>query len=170
MTKPCTVPGPTLTPDLIASLGVRTWLDHTTDGRQFAPLLLTHRPVDRNGEGIDVIEQRMHGVAEALGVLPPGPKLPDAGPRVFLQHSGMTLVHFDGTPNALRVPHSTRWSHIVAELGHVVLAVGLDPLSPQAYGAEIDRYIEATGDSGRIRFAAATVVTAQRGDRVNALP
>jgi hypothetical protein len=161
MTNTLTPVAPTA--GLIASLGVRPWIDHTADGRNFAPALITHRPGRRDSDTPEVIEARMMGVADALGAVPGDRPLPDVGQRVRV-HRGVVLVRLDGTPHALSV-RAPRWGQIITGLGLVLLAVGLDPLSPGAYGAEIDEYIEHAGASGRIRFAGARVALGARHSR-----
>ncbi|WP_029391765.1 hypothetical protein [Streptomyces xiaopingdaonensis] len=156
---------PVPTPGLIASLHVRLWLDHTADGRQFAPLLITHPPARRTGEDAATIEARMRGVAEAIGASPPGPLLPESGPRLTVHGAGLLLVHLDGTPHALRLHQPARRLHVLAGLGQVLLAVGLDPLGSHACGAAVDRYVEAAGEAGRVCFAAAGVLVGGRWGR-----
>lgn len=143
------------TPGVIASLTVRPWLDHTEGGAHFAPMLITHPAPRRDSDTPAEIEQRMLGVADALGALPPDARMTDTGPRVTV-HRGIVLVRLDGTPHVLKV-RAPRWGRIITGLGAVVLAVGLDPLSSGACGAEVDEYIERAGSTGRIRFAGARV-------------
>ncbi|MFD9212110.1 hypothetical protein ACFVY9_03120 [Streptomyces sp. NPDC059544] len=143
------------TPGLIASLTVRPWLDHTEGGEHFAPMLITHPAPRRDDDTPAAIEARMLGVADALGAVQPDRRLPDTGMRVAV-HRGVVLVRLDGTSHTLTV-RAPRWGRIITGLGAVVLAVGLDPLSAGAHGAEIDEYIERAGGAGRILFAGAQV-------------
>ncbi|MEV6836750.1 hypothetical protein AB0N17_19960 [Streptomyces sp. NPDC051133] len=143
------------TPGVIASLGIRPWIDHTAAGQHFAPMLITHPTPRRDDDTPEAIEARMRGVAQALGAGRPDRELPDVGPRVAI-HRGVVLVRLDGTPHALTA-RAPRWGQIITGLGLVLLAVGLDPLSPGAHGAEVDEYIERAGATGRIRFAGARV-------------
>lgn len=151
-----TAEAPRPTPGLIASLGVRLWLDRTPTGQAFAALLLTHPLGRREDETPAAIEQRMLGVAEALGAAPAGETVPDAGERITLRPSGL-LVHFDDTPHALHVPYPRPSGRFVAELGDVLVSIGLDPLATSAHGAEVDEYITRTTASGRMWCAAARV-------------
>lgn len=144
-------------PGLIASLSVRTWFDYTTDGKQFAPLLLTHPPARRCGESAETIERDMQLVADSLGALPPGPSLPNVGKRVSLRADGVLLVRFDGGGHVLRVRKLARLAPMLDYLGHMLIVVGLDPLDPFVYGDDVDQYIENVGASGRVRFAVAGV-------------
>lgn len=144
-------------PGLIASLGVRLWLDHTSDGRQFAPLLLTHPPARRGGETAATIERDMRLVADSLGALPPGPSVPYVGERVALRDGGLLLVRFNGAGHVLRVRKVARLADMLDHLGHVLIVVGLDPLDKLAHGDAVDRYIEGVCEAGRVRFARADV-------------
>lgn len=148
------------TPGLIASLGVRPWIDHTVDGKGFAPVLITHPPARGEADTPAAIEERMRSVAHALGAAPADRTLPDAGERVAA-HNGVVLVRLDGTPHALTT-RAGNWGRVICETGHVLLAVGLDPLSPAAVGPEVDEYLVASTRSGRLYFAAASVADSAR--------
>ncbi|MFF9568518.1 hypothetical protein [Streptomyces sp. NPDC014685] len=156
-------------PGLIAKLTVRTWLDFTADGRMFVPMLITYPAPQFEDVDPVRVEQDMLGVAAALATTPTeldmlgGGAPAHAGRRVHLTDNGLLLVRFDGTPWALRVAKAPRWSRLVAELGHVLLAVGLDELSAVASRAEVDEYIERAGRTGRIHAAVADVVNARGG-------
>lgn len=156
---------PSPTPGLIATINARTWLDHTIDGRVFSPVLLTYpAPQFEDADPVEV-ERQMSIVAASLGARPPGPALPEIGERVTVHDGGVTLVHFDGSPYALRLPKHPRWTQVVAGLGQVLLAVGLDELSPVASRSEVDEYIETAGSNGRILFGLACVATSPRSVR-----
>ncbi|MEW1867062.1 hypothetical protein AB0420_02490 [Streptomyces caelestis] len=148
------------TPGIIASLTVRPWLDYTEYGAHFAPMLITHPPARRDDDTPAAIEARMRGIASALGAVPSNRRMADAGTRVAV-HRGVVLLRLDGTPHALTV-RAPRWGRIITGLGAVLLAVGLDPLSSGACGAEVDEYLERAGETGRIRFAGARVATHPR--------
>lgn len=51
---------------------------------------------------------------------------------------------------------------MITEIGHVLLAVGLDPLSTAANGAEVNEYITASVKANRLYFAAASVAASAR--------
>ncbi|MFF1400926.1 hypothetical protein ACFVZD_45310 [Streptomyces sp. NPDC058287] len=145
---------------LIASLSVRPWIDHTADGKGFAPVLITHPPGRHDADTAVAIEHRMHCVARSLGAAPPWATLPNVGERVAV-HSGVVLVRLDGCDHMLTM-RAGRWAQVIVELGQVLLAVGLDPLSPGACGADVDEYIECSGKSGRLYFALAEVAESPR--------
>lgn len=148
------------TPGLIASLGVRPWVDRTNDGEGFAPMLITHPPARRDADTAATIEARMRSVAHALGAAPAHETLPDAGERIAV-HNGVMLLRLDGTPHTLTT-RAGNWGRVITEIGHVLLAVGLDPLSPAAVGPEVDEYLVSSAKSGRLYFAAATVADPAR--------
>lgn len=144
------------TAGLIASLDVRTWLDHTPNAEVFASVLITHPPARRVGESPQAIAQRMLGVAHALGAASPSAELPDVGARVICRH-GVVALALDGTDYLLRVPKQAEWAETIANLGQVLVVVGLDPLSAAAHGDQVNEYIAASCHNGRMRFAAARV-------------
>ncbi|MFF1498725.1 hypothetical protein ACFVZR_02310 [Streptomyces sp. NPDC058316] len=155
------------TSGLIARLNVRTWLDHTVDGRMFAPMLITYpAPQFEDADPVEV-ERQMLGVARSLGAVPAvlgtahGMAPAFAGRRVTVHPGGDMLVHFDGCSYSLRVTKSPRWSSLVMNLGHVLLAVGLDELSAVASRSEIDEYIEHAGETGRIHATVAALTEAR---------
>ncbi|MET7362405.1 hypothetical protein ABZS76_28795 [Streptomyces sp. NPDC005562] len=148
------------TPGVIASLSVRPWVDHTSDGRGFAPMLITHPTPRRDDDTAAVIESRMRSVVHALGAAPADRTLPDAGERIAV-HDGVVLVRLDGTPHALTT-RAGHWGRMITEIGHVLLAVGLDPLSPAAVGPEVDEYLITSTRSGRLYFAATSVAASAR--------
>ncbi|MFF1356004.1 hypothetical protein [Streptomyces sp. NPDC058297] len=148
------------TPGLIASLSVRPWIDHTADGTGFAPVLITHPPARRDADTAAAISQRMLSVARALGAAPPRATLPYVGERVAV-HNGIVLVRLDGSEHMLTM-RAGRWAQVIVEIGQVLLAVGLDPLSPGACGADVDEYIECSGKAGRLYFAIAEVAESPR--------
>lgn len=149
-----TAPATTPTAGLIASLGVRIWVDHAPDGGQFVPLLLTHPPARRSGESAATIERDMQLVADALGALPCEAQLPYVGDRVALRDGGLMVVRFDGAGHVLRVRKLERLAPMLDALGQVVIVVGLDPL---AHGDDVDRYIEHASAANRLRCALAGV-------------
>ncbi|MGO4419266.1 hypothetical protein AB4Z54_11070 [Streptomyces sp. MCAF7] len=156
---------PTPTPGLIASLNAHVWLDHTIAGQVFTVLLLTHpapqfEEIDRTG-----VERAMRGVAASLGVAPRGTALANVGERLTLHAGGAIVLHFDGSLYGLRLPAHPRWSQVIADFGQVLLAVGLDRLSPTASRAKVDEYIEAGGKTGRLLVGIATVADSPRTAR-----
>ncbi|MGW7248801.1 hypothetical protein [Streptomyces decoyicus] len=154
---------PAPTPGLIASLNVRTWLDHTASNDVFTVLMLSY-PAPQFGEiDADAVEWTMRGVAAALGALPADRPVPTIGARVITA-GGDALVWFAGCPYALRLTHP-RWTQTITRLGRVLLAVGLDELSPVASRAEVDEYIEGSRASGRMHVALADVGTSPREAR-----
>ncbi|MFE2747297.1 hypothetical protein ACFXKX_23715 [Streptomyces scopuliridis] len=164
------------TPGLIAQLNVRTWLDHTVDGRVFAPMLITYPAPQFEDVDPAEVERQMRGVAASLGAVPAelgtsnGESAAAAGERVSIHQGGAILVHFEGSRYALRVLKSARWAGVIANLGHVLLAVGLDELSGVASRAEVDEYIEHAGRTGRIHAAVADVAVSPRHARRAILP
>lgn len=148
------------TAGLIASLTVRPWIDHTADGKTFAPMLITHPPGRRDVDTANAIEARMRGVADALGAAPAHAPLPYVGARVAV-HQGVVLVRFDDTLHALAI-RPGRWTQVVRDLGQVLLIVGLDPLQGGAHGAEIDQYIESEGVARRLFTGIAGVADSPR--------
>lgn len=148
------------TPGTLASLSVRPWIDSTVDGKPFAPILITHPPGRRDADTADAIEARMRGVAAALGAAPAEAPLMYVGARVAV-HQGRVVVRLDETPYALTA-RAGRWTHVIRELGQVVLTVGLDPLRTDAHGAEIDEYIESQGVARRLFTGLAGVADSPR--------
>lgn len=157
---PATRSLPVPTPTLIASLWVRPWVDHTTDGHGFAPMLITHPPARRDIDTAAAIEARMRCVAHALGAAPPHATLPDAGERIAVQN-GVVLVRLDGTSHTLTT-RAGNWGRVISEIGQVLLAVGLDPLPNTAVGPGVDAYIRASVTADRLYFAAASVADSAR--------
>lgn len=146
------------TPALIASLKPRLWLDYTDAGSQFAPLLITLPPARRPGEDLKTIERDMLTVADALGAAPHSTVMPFVGrDRVTLHAGGRMAVRLDGTEHVLTVDGIGPSALLVAELGQVLIIVGLDPLDPAARGLEVDRYVTHICAMHRARYAAAGV-------------
>ncbi|MGD6753411.1 hypothetical protein [Streptomyces sp. BH105] len=156
------------TQGVIASLSVRPWVDHTSDGKGFAPMLITHTTPRRDDDTATVIESRMRSVAHALGAAPADRTLPDAGERIAV-HNDVVLVRLDGTPHTLTT-RAGHWGRMITEIGHVLLAVGLGPLSPAAVGPEVDEYLVTSTKSGRLYFAAASVAASARHIQIEARP
>lgn len=147
------------TPGVIESLSIRPWVDRIGD-QGFAPMLITHPTPRRDANTAAVVEARMRSVANALGAAPADWTLPDVGERVAV-HNGVVWVRLDGTPHALTT-RAGRWGQVITEIGHVLLAVGLDPLSPTAIGDEVGEYLVTSLQSGRLYFAAASVADSAR--------
>ncbi|WP_329151181.1 hypothetical protein OIU91_28275 [Streptomyces sp. NBC_01456] len=147
---------PIPTAGLIASLNVRTWLDHTADDTVFSALLITH-PVPQF-EAVDPseVERRMRGVALAIGAVPLGTPPPEIAARVTCQGE-TALVHFEGCPYSIKVPAYRHWAKTVTGFGQVLLAVGLDALPAVASRAHVDEYLQLAGEYGRMHFALATL-------------
>ncbi|GAA2334585.1 hypothetical protein [Streptomyces cuspidosporus] len=156
---------PAPTPGLIASLKPRLWLDHTIGGEVFAALLLTYPAPQVEDVDPANIERTMHGVAASLGLAPRDQGLVDVGERLTVHPGGAILLHFDGAEYALRLPAHQRWAQTIAGFGKVLLAVGLDELSSVASPAEVDEYIEAGGETGRLLVGLARVADSPRTAR-----
>lgn len=156
---------PVPTPGLIAALNARLWLDHTIGGEVFTALLLTHPAPQFEDVDPAEVERTMRGVAASLGVAPRSQELADVGERLTVHSGGVILLHFDGSPYGLRLPAHPRWAQAIGGFGRVLLAVGLDELSPVASRAEVDEYIEAGGDTGRLLVGLATVGDSPRTAR-----
>ncbi|MFZ3558850.1 MULTISPECIES: hypothetical protein [unclassified Streptomyces] len=118
-------------------------------------MLITHPEPRRDADTAAVIESRMLSIAHALGAAPAHKTLPDVGERVAV-HNGVVLVRLDGTPHTLTT-RAGNWGQVICEIGHVLLAVGLDPLSTAANGAEVNEYITASVKANRLHFASASV-------------
>lgn len=156
---------PVPTPGLIASLNARLWLDHTLGGQVFTALLLTHPTSPLDDVDPVKVERTMRGVAASLSVAPRDQGLADVGERITIHPRGQILLHFDGSQYALRLPAHPRWAQAIAGFGRVLLAVGLDELSPVASRAEVDEYIEAGGQNGRLLVGLATIADSPRTAR-----
>ncbi|MEU3124167.1 hypothetical protein ABZ696_28355 [Streptomyces albidoflavus] len=131
-------------------------------------MLITHPTLLRDDDTAAVIESRMRSVAHALGAAPADRTLPDVGERIAV-HNDVVLVRLDGTPHLLTT-HAGNWGRVITEIGHVLLAVGLDPLSPAAVGPEVDEYLVASMNAGRLYFAAASVAASARHIQIEAHP
>ncbi|MCX4705631.1 hypothetical protein [Streptomyces sp. NBC_01373] len=152
------------TAGLIASLNVRTWLDHTMNNDVFSVLLLTYPAPQFEDVDAAAVERTMLGVAASLGATPAGDEpVPRVGARVIIRDSD-AFVSFVGCPYALKVSHP-RWAQAIGGLGQVLLAVGLDELSPVASRAEVDEYVTAAGACGRMHVALADVGSTMREAR-----
>lgn len=157
---------PVPTPGLIASLSARVWLDHTLGGEVFTALLLTFPAPQFEDVDRAEVERTMRGVAVSLGVAPRDLVLAHTGERITVRDGGLILLHFDGSPYALRLPAHSRWAQVIRGFGQVLLAVGLDELSPVASRAEIDEYMEAGGGTGRLLVGLAALRSARERGRV----
>ncbi|MFG2500022.1 hypothetical protein ACGFSB_17650 [Streptomyces sp. NPDC048441] len=78
---------------------------------------------------------------------------------------GPVLLHFNDTPWALRLPINRVYATALTQLGYVLLAVGLDPLSKGASREVMDRYIREELLGERLLLGSATVVPAHDGQR-----
>ncbi|MFI7009953.1 hypothetical protein [Streptomyces sp. NPDC050145] len=159
---------PAPTPGVIASLCVRPWVDRTLDGDGFAPMLITHPEPRRDADTAAAIEARMLGIVRALGAAPADRTLPDVGDRIAV-HNGVVLVRLDGTEHALTT-RAGHWGQVITEIGHVLIAVGLDPLPAAAVGPAVDEYLVTSTKSGRLYFAAASVAVPARRIHTRAHP
>lgn len=147
---------PVPTPGVIASLRARTWIRIKTDGdvEEYNLLLITSgMPRDRTEGGTEL---QMRGVAAALGLAGTSELIPDVGERVVLRR-GDLLIRFDGTDYAMRLRLPTEHTEAMAQLGRMLLAVGLDPLDPHADLAAADTYIDEATRAGRMYFGSARV-------------
>lgn len=160
---PATVEPPKPTPGLIASLNVRVWLHYTMNDEAFPFLMLTYPAPQFEDVDPAAVEHTMRGVAASLGAAPLGEPLPKVGARV-IRRDGDAFVWFADCPYALKVSQPA-WARRIAELGHVLLAVGLDELSPVASRAEVDEYIATAGECGRMHVALADVGSTAREAR-----
>ncbi|AQW55313.1 hypothetical protein ACIQPP_05695 [Streptomyces violaceusniger] len=154
---------PPLTAGLIARINVRTWLDHTADDNVFSVMMLTYPAPQFEDVNAHAIERTMRGVAASLGAVPFGQPLPAVGARVVAS-GGEALVWFSGCPWALKLTHP-RWVRTINKFGRVLLAVGLDELSPVASKSEVDEYIEGARQCGRMHVALADVGSSVREAR-----
>ncbi|MFD0034847.1 hypothetical protein ACFVJK_42880 [Streptomyces sp. NPDC127172] len=150
-TAPCTP-----TPGLIASLGTHTWLDQTAAGDVFGVLLITYRAPQFDDADPALVEQQMRGLVAAAGA-----RLPDEPPQAdgsWVRRVGTdVLVHFAHCTTALRV-RQPRLARVFANLGGVLLVIGLDELSPIACRAEIDDYLERGRGASRLFATIAGIV------------
>ncbi|MDX3224392.1 hypothetical protein [Streptomyces sp. ME19-01-6] len=156
---------PVPTPGLIASLNARLWLDHTPGDEVFTSLLLSFPAPQFADVDPAEVERTMRGVGASLGVAPRGQGLADVGERLTVHAGGVILLHFDGSRYAMRLPAHPRWAKAISGFGRVLLAVGLDELSPVASRVEIDEYIEAGGETGRLLVGLAMVADSPRTAR-----
>ena len=149
-----TLPAPTA--GLIASLTAHAAVETARHGDEvFGSLLITHPPQ----LGADArIELDMRGVAAAVGAVTPSEWIPDVGARVAVSQDGEIRIRFDGTDYIARLHLPSHYGPALLALGHVLLAVGLDPLKRAVTLAEREQYIYHAVTAGRVLFASAEVV------------
>ncbi|MEU5108460.1 hypothetical protein AB0H07_40430 [Streptomyces sp. NPDC021354] len=156
---------PVPTPGLVASLKPRLWLANTPDAELFTALLITYPAPQIEDADPAEIERTMRVVAASLGVAPRDQGLVTVGERITVHSGGVILLHFDGSQYGLRIPAHPRWAEAICGFKRVLLAVGLDELSPVASPAEVDEYIEAGGEHGRLLMGLATIADSPRTAR-----
>lgn len=153
---------PAPTPGLLASLSVRTWIEHTKDDEMFAAVLVTHPTPQFEELPPGEIEQRMRGVAAAFGAIPyiNGMTVPLVGARI-MRAGDVALLRVADCPYGLKVVHP-RWVRTLGDGDTVLLAVGTDALSRVASRSETYEYRLTQVEAGRMHVALAQVVSSAR--------
>ncbi|MEU8776285.1 hypothetical protein [Streptomyces sp. NPDC048606] len=141
---------PAPAPGLLASVIVMTSLDDTPLGH-VAFLLIAHPPARRGGETPLTIETQMRGLGAALGLATTSEPLPDIGRRLQMQGHQAAILDVGQCDYMLRVPAgSGEWARFVAKGGPVVVALGLDELSPGSDRAKVEEYLAASAVADRL--------------------
>ncbi len=137
----------TLTARFISSLASWTWLEDTAVG-PVAFLLLAHPQANS-------VATQLTGLADSLGLVPPGSHLPDTGERVTLRGRNHAAVLVDGCQHLVQVQVGERWAEFVQAGGPIALLVGLAPLARRASRDEVESYLGTAALSGRLRLGTA---------------
>ncbi|MFI9724522.1 hypothetical protein ACIHFE_33670 [Streptomyces sp. NPDC052396] len=153
------VPG--VTPGLLCSVVVSTWVEDTTAG-PVAFLLIGHPPARRQGETAESVEQQMLGLSAALDLAEPAENIRHVGNRVLLLGSSGALLTIAGAPYSLRLPSvGAEWSRMVGEGCPVCILLGLDPISPHTPERATQEYLGAALATGRLRMGATAAMDAR---------
>jgi hypothetical protein len=139
----------TPTREFVSSLHVCTWMEVTGAG-PIAVVLITPPAA-----GSDAMT---NGLAAALSLRPTRSRYGDAGERVILRNSMPPALKLDRLPFGLLLPPvPMAWEDFVMADGPVCIAVGLDPLPPDADHTAARRYRSAATGRGRIHVGIATL-------------
>ncbi|MGW1194591.1 hypothetical protein ACWD4B_01830 [Streptomyces sp. NPDC002536] len=149
---------PGVTPGLLCSVVVSTWVEDTAAG-PVAFLLIGHPPARRQGETAESIEQQMLGLSAALDLTEPCETLRHVGNRVILLGVSGALLTIAGAPYSLRLPPvGAEWSRMVSEGTPVCILLGLDPIPPHAGERATQEYLGHGLSHNRIRMGATAAV------------
>lgn len=140
---------PTPTADFISSLASWTWLEDTAVG-PVAFLLLAHPQAG-------AVSPQLAGLADGLGLAPPGRSLPDTGERVTLRGRNRCAVLVDGCRHLVEVEVGDHWAQFVRAGGPVALLVGLAPLARCSPRDEVESYLGRAALGDRLRLGTARV-------------
>lgn len=147
------------TADLIASIAAWHWIAGSPAGT-VAFLLLARTPSSRFGPPQEA-RSRMQGLAAALRLALCTRRLPDIGPRLFIQDVDAFLQP-DRCEHLLHAPIGDVWSDFALNGGTVVVAAGLDPLRAHASKEMVQAYMAAMARAGRL-FMGKTRLTGTNG-------
>jgi hypothetical protein len=140
---------PTLTVRFISSLASWTWLENTAVG-PVAFLLLAH---PETGPA----SMELSGLADGLGLVPPGSYLPDTGERVILPSRNRAAVLVDGCRHLVEVEVGDRWHEFVHAGGPIALLVGLASLARCSPRDEVESYLGRAALGDQLRMGTARV-------------
>lgn len=136
----------------INSLASWVWLERTSSG-PVAFLLLGHPQAESED-----VQPQLIGLSAALGLAPPGRKLPDIGRRLAVIGGRLTAVRVDGCDYMVQVEVGQVWAEFVAAGGPVALIVGLAPAICGAPREEVEEYLAVNTMRGRLRLGLAESV------------
>jgi hypothetical protein len=132
-----------VTREVIDSVASWAWLDQTGFGP--VAFLLLARP---EGE-----PEELEELADALGLAPPGRKLPDIGAdRVRVAGATRVKLRLDGCVHRIEVSVGERWARFVDRGGPVAVLVGLGPLARGAGAEEVEAYVGKCVAGDRMRL------------------
>lgn len=140
---------PIPTVDFIGSLASWAWLEETAVG-PVAFVLLAHPEVG-------AVSPQLAGLADGLGLLPPGRSLPDTGERVTLRGHNRAAVLVDGCRHLVEVEVGDRWAQFVRARGPIALLVGLAPLARCSPRDDVESYLGRAALGDRLRLGTARI-------------
>ncbi|MDT0451963.1 hypothetical protein [Streptomyces hesseae] len=150
-----------VTPGLLCSVVVSTWVEDTAAG-PVAFLLIGHPPARRQGETAESIEQQMLGLSAALGLTGSSEPMRHVGSRVILLGASGALLSITGAPYSLRLPPvGAEWSRMVGEGAPVCILLGLDPIPPYSDEKATQEHLSLWLSHDRIRMGATAGVDRQ---------
>ncbi len=138
---------PIPTAGFISSLASWTWMEDTAVG-PVAFLLLAHPQAGS-------VSVQLTGLADGLGLAPPGRLLPDTGERVILRGRNRCAVLVDDCRHLVEVEVGNRWAEFVRTGGPIAVLVGLAPLARCASRDDVESYLGRAALANRLRVGTA---------------
>lgn len=143
-----------VTPELLCAVNAFTWIDEVSSG-SVAIFLIAHRSTASTDT-----EQRMSALAQSLGLVAAGPRIPNIGPRVIIGHTHMAMLRIDHVPYLFQTRNvEPDWTAFVADGGPVCVMLGLSALPNTPAAVNVPEYLALMRSAGRLRVGLTKVTS-----------